>query len=230
MQRQAHIGGSLPPDYQRKMQAVSVLCFAICWALMTPVVWIPLRALSLWRFWLLPDADVKLVLDPTGWWYLAGFLAMPAAAFPADFVMGRILKSQKKEFDEKWNRAFGFDGSRIGPIFAIGWTLLISIAVTAGLNWYVLLDANAFVIHDPFALKAERHQYSDVRTIRTAPAYVAPNGQIVRHRDSIVTFLDGRHWDTDMIPRQLTETQERALVDLLSKRSNVPIEDIAVFK
>ena len=162
--------------------------------------------------------------------YPGVFLALLISVTPVTWIAKRLLKSRYQEY-EAYNRLkTKFDISRVNRLFYWGFGVGCGVAVFVALNWYVLIRQEALIVHRALAVQEDRYSYADVRIIRTAPALIAPNGNTVYRREFVVTFANGRILSTSSRLSELTESRKRALMQLISARSNIPIQGTAVFE
>jgi hypothetical protein len=115
-----------------------------------------------------------------------------------------------------------------------GFSLVINVAfvlaVLALFDTYVVASPNELRVNPLLGLE-RRYAYTEVSEIVTAPALIAPNGNIVYRRVSLLKFKDGTTFSTDSIPEdELLERTPAALVQAIVERSGARIIEKAVFE
>jgi hypothetical protein len=220
---------ALTPKY-RKWEIAFSVCYIVAWIPCTLLIWVVFLGLARWHSSLLSDADFKLTTDPVFYLLPAFFLTLIVSVKPIVWIAKSVLQSRYLEYETYTCLKTKFDSSRVGPLLNWGVGTACGIAVFIALNWYVLIRQDALIIHGALAVQEDRYSYADVRTIRTAPALIAPNGNTVYRREFVATFANGRILSTSTLLSELTESRKRALMQLISARSNIPIQEIAVFQ
>lgn len=200
------------------------------WVPVTAAIWLPLQTISDWHGQLLSPAESRITPGPIFWFIPAFFLALVLSAMPLAWLTKKWLGPNFHEYETYIRLKTKYDIDRVNR--SLYWIVgvLFTLAVFLGLDWYVLVRADALVVNPLLGFGETVHPYTDVITIQTAPRLIAPNGNIVWRREFVVRFRDGQTWSTNSIPANMREAEKRELATLISKRSGTPIEEIAVFQ
>ncbi|MCL2451008.1 MAG: hypothetical protein FWD17_18850, partial [Polyangiaceae bacterium] len=75
------------------------------------------------------------------------------------------------------------------------------------------------------SLHEERHGYSDVASIETAPYVLERTGRQFREAPVLIRFKDGSSWSTHSDPSGSSPKEHAALARFVSDRSSVPITE-----
>jgi hypothetical protein len=112
------------------------------------------------------------------------------------------------------------------------------IMICAGFVVAVFAFFDAYVVASPSELRVNpllglerRYAYSEISEVVTAPALIAPNGNVVPRRVFLLTFKDGTSYSTIDMPEH--EIDNRSPIDLIQaivQRSGVPMKEKAVFE
>jgi len=198
------------------------LCFGVCFYL----VLVPLLS---WRASFLPPAELSF---PISRWFagiVAGFSGAGLGLYASMPVMMHLCSN-----DARWYatyvavRRYGCDYSRLCRGLGTALVLLALLAVPLGLNFYVQVRSDSFVIHDFFAVDERTFSFSDIQSIETAPMFVAPNGRRRNDRNYIVHFKSGEKWISNSVPSG-NGYDGKLVAELLSKKSGVVIKEIPIF-
>jgi hypothetical protein len=198
------------------------ICFGVA-------VFFLLRVVGQLRFAMLPPALMSFPISGAFFGLIAGFTGM-GLAMAAFGPVSRYLWPE----DTRWyslylsNRRYDCDYDRLCRGFGVGTILLALITLVLGLNCYVQVRNEALVVHHFFGLHEQVYPFTEIKSIETAPKFVAPNGRIRHDRDYIVDFKDGQKWIAGDLPSG--DIYERGEVaNLLSKKSGVAIKEIPIF-
>ena len=106
------------------------------------------------------------------------------------------------------------------------------------INWYVLFTPEQIVIKPFFSMTRITRQYSDIESIRTAPAWIwVPKKEIVPMRQYIIRFRNGDKWitvggfnfpKTFGSPGRLTSEEMAQILGYVSRKAGVPITEMKV--
>ncbi len=219
---------TLKPKFAKWEVRLSLLYVAL-WIPVTGAIWLPLQATSDFTASLLGPADFRITPGATFWFIPAFFLALAVAAVPLKWVAARLLGPDYTEYETYLALKHRIDFARVNRLtcWAVGW--LVGIIVALGLNWYVLIRSDAFVINPLFSFSETVHPYSDVQAIQTAPQLIAPNGNIVRRREFLIRFRDRSIWSTQNLPVTLNESEKRTMLEKVAERAGLPIEELQSF-
>jgi hypothetical protein len=122
------------------------------------------------------------------------------------------------------------DVQRVARIVGTVVSLAAAVFVFLGLDWCVRVDRDGLTLNRFLSVGAERHAWTNVREIRTAPALVAPNGSRVARREYVLRFADGRSWSTNQDLAHASPAEKRRLVSILAERSGVPISEVGLLR
>jgi hypothetical protein len=214
----------------RRWDAAFGTCYFITCLLCTALIWTLFVAWSRWHSSLLVDADVKLTTGPAYYFIPAFFWSLLVGIAPVNWVGIRVLKTRYQEYEIYRSLKANSSVSRFNRFANFGYALACSTALFLGLNWYVLVRQDGLIVHRVFAVTEDRYNYAEVRSIRTAPALIAPNGHTVYRREFVATFSDGRKLSTNSLLMKLPEARKRTLMALISARSHIPVQEISVFQ
>lgn len=219
----------LAPRYG-KWEGLFVSLYLASWVPVTYVLWRLLRALADWNASLLGPADFVLTAEPLFWLLPAFFAALVLPGAPLTWLARRMLGPRFAEYDRYLVLKHRYDYARANraALRVTGWGC--ALAVFLGLDWYVLVRDDALVVNGLVAVTDEVRPYADIRSIRTASRFIAPNGSVKERREWLVTFADGGTWSTFGLPAEQTELQKAAMVGSISARAGVTVEEIAVFE
>jgi len=220
----------LAPKYA-KWEGVFVAIYIVSWAPVTYGLWLLLQQLSDWNATTLGPAEILITADPWFWTLPAFFLALVLPGAPLTWLAHRLLGPRFAEYDRYLSLKHRMDWARANRVAlqVTGWGC--ALAIFLGLNWYVLVRADALVINRLLGVTEDVHPWASFRSIRTAPRFVAPNGSVKQRRQWLVTFEDGTTWSTlGGLPREQTAAQTAALIAALSARARLPVEEIPVFE
>jgi hypothetical protein len=165
---------------------------------------------------------------PIAWLLPAMFFGLILSWPPIDFIYRRMLRERYPEYVAYQSRRFGINFQKL---------LFPFYAFLAGLSaLFVLLLANCYVHITPehirinpfFGVSERVYPYAEVSNIRTAPAFIAPNGNRVDRRLFIVTFSDSRTWNTNDNPSDASESEVVAVIRAISERSGKPISEVSL--
>lgn len=190
--------------------------------------WLALRGLSAWHARLLGPADVLWVAEPYYWSVPAILLGIAWTLPVTDLVARRLLGARYGEYQAYAEAKTGIDQARLARWLLGGTTALCAAFVLLGLDWSVRADAGGLALDRYLSVGVERHAWAEVRSVRTAPALIAPNGNRVRRREWVVRFADGRTWSTSNLLASPPEAEKRRLIELVVARSGAPVEEVEV--
>jgi hypothetical protein len=192
------------------------------------LTWIFLRTFARFHASFLPSADVTIIPSDLYWAVPAAVFGMATSYFPTGWSARRLMQKpysfeEYLHFSELLNKTdtraslratFGFIGVIFFPFIFLG------------LNWHVQLSGESFVVKPYWSLHEKRYDVHQIRQIRTAAKTIAPNGKTVGVREYAVTFDNGDIWTTDVMVNELSLTEKRYFVGLLSARSGVQIGEV----
>ena len=219
----------LRPKYERCERRLGLLYLALC-APISLALWWGLRRLSSWHAALLPPAEVTLTAQPMYWLVVALPLSMVCAAPMFTWVAKLLLKERYLEFQLYETLKYRFDEGKFGAVLLSVVGVLSTVAIFLGLNFYVQVTREEVIVHPLFSVSEERHGIREIQSIRTAPKFIAPNGNVVARREYIVAFDGGHVLKTSWLPADLNDDEKRRLITDLSAKSGVPIQEVEIFR
>ncbi len=212
------------------------------WELRLGLLTIPLAVAAAWLLWLglrgvaalhaasLPRAEFTWVAHPLYWVSPAICLAFVVLVPISELTERLTLRERRAAYLEFQQLRYRMDLSRAGRVLGAAMAILAGALIFLGLDWSVRLGPDGLAVNRYFGVVEERHPYSEVVSIRTAPALVAPNGNLVARREWVVAFADGRTWSTNGLLSEPPEGEKRRFVDRLAARGGVPVTEIEVFR
>jgi hypothetical protein len=212
------------------------------WELLTLPLYLAIAAVASYLWWKLflgLAAETGFAYDGAvfalrpvriAWLLPAMFLGMLSAGPAVNAVLRRLLKDRYHEYLAYQNLRYGFDSEAIAKPFYLGFGGLVAISVLMIASWYAIFTTTEIRLNPFFGIRERSFSYADVASIKTAPAFVAPNGKTVQRREYVLQFSDSTSWSTNHDPSDATEAQVRSLVHAVSERSGVAISEIPVLR
>jgi len=219
----------LRPQYEKWERRLGLLYLASCVPI-SLALWPCLRWLSSWHAALLPPADLTMTATPVYWLLVAMLLSMVCAAPVPTWAARRLLKDRYNEFERYEALKYRFDEAKVTGFLVSFVGVSSSIAIFLGLNWYVQITREEVIVKPLFSVHEQRHAVTEIESIRTAPKFVAPNGNVVLRREYTVAFVGGRALTTRWLPSDPDDEGKRRLITDLSAKSGVPIREVEIFR
>jgi hypothetical protein len=210
------------------------------WELLTLPLYLAIAAIASYLWWKLflglatetgfayDGAVFALRPARIAWLLPAMFLGMLSAGPAVNAVLRRLLKNRYYEYVAYQNLRYGFDSEAIVKPFCLGFGGLVAVGVFVIANWYAIFTTTEIRLNPFFSIRERSFSYADVVSIKTAPAFVAPNGKTVQRREYVLQFSDSTSWNTKDEPSDAAEAQVRSLVHAVSERSGTAISEIPV--
>jgi hypothetical protein len=211
-----------------KWDAIVFLVAAAACAPLGWLLWLALRGLAAAIAALLPPAEFLWVVGPPYWGLPAALLAFGLLFPVASWVERRLLGERLAEYRVYQRLKTRMDVARVGRLFGTVLALAAAVAILLGLDCSVQLRADELVINRYLGLGEVRHPMHEVVAIRTAPALVAPNGNLVARREYVVRFADGTSWSTNGLLAEVTPEERRRFAERLAELSGAPVEEVEV--
>lgn len=167
---------------------------------------------------------------PIVWAIPSGLLGLISSIAPINAILRHLLRERYAEFVAYGNLRHGFDGDAIEKPMYLGFGGLAAIAVFMLGNWYIVFGLEQIRFNPFLGVSEHVFTYQDVEAIETAPAFVAPNGRVVRRREYVVEFSDGTAWNTNADPSDASKADVAALIEAISERSGVPITELPLLR
>ena len=188
-----------------------------------------LIGLGHWRAAMLMEAAYVVAPSILTWVVPAMFLGILTGSAVLDRFQQYSLKDAYADYVRYQERKHGLTKKAVQYLFF--WpTLVLSVSFTVMvLDWYVIFTDREIVINPFFGFSEEHRPYASIARIKTAREFVAPNGSRTGCREFVIFFSDGAHWSTHTEPSRMTEPKKRDLMEFVSAKSRVPIEEIEVF-
>ena len=180
-----------------------------------------------WPFYLLPAFSPGLLLA----YYIAD------RAFRV-IVGNRNYQEYRDYSNYVTNKYYGINWKALVRPFVILVIVTTIIPWYILTNWYVLFTPEYIVIKPWFSITSSTHQYSDIESIRTAPAWISiDRKEIVPNRQYIIQFRNGDKWVTQGglnfsktygSPARLTSEQMAQILGYVSRKAGVPITEMKI--
>ncbi len=209
--------------------AFGLLLFFANASLATLGWWWVLWRLGNWRAMQFPNAVYALTPIAAAWLIPALFLGLICGYAIMSAIYRRILKDEYQEYVRYQELKDGYKTSAALVRSTYLTVTLGSIAaILLFLDWYVVFFQEEIVINRPFSVSEERHRYSDVIEIKTAPWLVMRNGKKVHRRAYLIRFSDDTYWSTDQDPSGLDDRGKKEVLKFVSSKSQIPIREVEV--
>jgi hypothetical protein len=192
-------------------------------------VWLILKSLATWHANLLPNADIKMTMMPIYWAIPALFISIWIAGYTCDGIYQVILGPRYGDFRHYRELRYKFDeynAGAVGRIFLCITCLICGALVYIGLNFYFIVLPDEIVFRRLLTLTDAHYRYSDIRSIKSAPKYLAPNGKSIPRRTYVANLSDRTRISGLWLPEDLDPGQQARLMNALSQRSGVPIQEL----
>jgi hypothetical protein len=213
-----------------KWDAITFAVMVILMAPMSLCFWAALKALADWYVSALPPAHVTLApIVPVYWWLPALFLAFACGTSAAIGFAQWRLGDRYRELLAYWSLTSKMDMVKVNKLVLGSAACLCTVLIFLGLRPFVQLRDNALVVQGFLSFAERRLPLAEIERIKTSGRFVAPDGSVVSRREYMVTLSDHSTWTTFRIASDPDQTAKRALIDELSRRSGVPIEQIDHF-
>jgi len=185
---------------------------------------------TLWNGKRFPEATFAL----TASWLYYTFPALLPGGATAIYIANRALRLIIGEHNyQEYNYYVKRYSSFIIIVILSGIIPLLALV-----NWYVLFTPEHIVIKPWYSITRTTWNYSDIESIRTAPAYVnRENGRevIVHKREYIIKFRNEEKFTTGWgfpgthsSPARLNSEQKAQILAYVSQKSGVPITEMDV--
>lgn len=200
-------------------------------------IFAPAATFAIWQAFLLFAAPVPFSMDgdqftlkaaPVVWLFPAMALGLLAAGPLSELVLRCLLGGRYGELLAYQSLRHGFRVEVLEkPLYlglgGVGVGLAAAIA-----NWHIEFSPTEMRWNRFWSLREQILPYSEISAIKTAPAFVAPNGRTVSRRERVIQFHSAHAWSTLSDPSEATEAQLEHLFRSVSDWSGVPIEDVAL--
>jgi predicted ribosomally synthesized peptide with SipW-like signal peptide len=163
------------------------------------------------------------------WGLAAGLPGTMTAAVLVNAVFRRWLGERYPEFERYQRLLSGMDERRL-------WFLVPAAIALSAIGAYFVFDTYAYftdteiVTNKFWTLHEERHRYSDVAWIGTAPSVLELSGRRTRRTPVLIRFKDGSSWSTHSAPSGAEASVRAALARFVSERSSVPVTEVPFFR
>lgn len=173
----------------------------------------------------LPPADITFApIVQTYWMLPAGLLGVVCGGLATMWIARRHLGRRYSEFLAYWSLSGGVDPIRSNVMDFQVCTIVCIGLIFIGLRANVQLVGDTLVVNGLLAPREIRYSLADIEDIKTSARFTAPNGDVVAHREYVVTFAGGRQWTTSFIPSDPDQESKRRFIAMLSARAGKPIE------
>jgi hypothetical protein len=221
----------LAPKY-RKWEFVIVALYMALWAPVSAAIWYPLHLVTRARAEDMREDAEALVffMDGAALWLPAFFMALLVAGLLIDPAVKALLGQRHAEFERYYALRFGFDQRRVLKGFAIVVCTGFALGVFALLDAYCVASDRGLRVNALIGLE-RRYAYADIAEIVTAPAFIAPNGNLVQKRFHLFKFRDGTTYSTRNLPEhEIGGRDGAALAQAVIRRSGLKPVEKAVFE
>ncbi|HET9553447.1 MAG TPA: hypothetical protein VFP50_10810 [Anaeromyxobacteraceae bacterium] len=194
------------------------------------LLWLALRGVAAVHAALLPPAELRWLTAPYYWAVPAVLLAI-ALTIPLSGVLERrLLGARHGEYLAYQRLRTGMDVARVGRLMGGLFGLLCAVVIFLGLDWGVELRPDGLVVNSYLGVGEARYAYGEIVALRTAPALIAPNGNLVHRREYVVELTGGRRWSTNDVLSETSDDEKRDLVERLAARSGARLEEVEVLR
>src|SRR6266581_2520771 len=205
---------------------VGLFLFFVSASFSTLAWWGVLRLIGDWRAARFSDAAYALTPMALAWLLPAMFLGLISGYAIVSRVYRWLLKDRYQDYIRFEDLKHGYNTrAALFPTY-LTVTIIMLAAVLLFLDWYVVFIPEEIVINRLFSVVEERHPYSQVHEIKTAPQLVMPNGKKVHRSVYLVRFSDGTYWSTDQDPSGLDERGKKNIAEYVSSKSHIPINQV----
>src|SRR5262245_17812631 len=168
----------LRPKY-RKWEWIFLVAYLALWAPVSTATYWPLHLVATWRAEAMQDTPGTFVffVDGIALWLPCFFMALLVSGLALMPVFKLLLKERYAEFERYSALRSGFDQNRVMKGFAIVMTSAFGVAVFACFDTYFVASASELRVNPLLGLE-RRYAYSDISEIVTAPALIAPAGNM----------------------------------------------------
>jgi hypothetical protein len=163
------------------------------------------------------------------WGLAAGLPGIMTAAVLVNAIFRRWLGERYPEFEHYRRLLSGMDERRF-------WFLVPAAIALSAVGAYLVFDTYAYfadteiVTNKFWTLHEERHRYSDVAWIGTAPSVPELSGRRTRGTPVLIRFKDGSSWSTHSAPSGAEASVHAALARFVSERSSVLVTEVPFFR
>ena len=203
------------------------------------LTWLFSRLGTLWNANRFSEATFVLNASWVPYLFPAIFPGLLITGYIADRALRVIIGNRiYQEYQEYSNRRIGINWEPLIRPFIIIVMLTTIITWYMVINWYVLFTPEHIVIKPFFSMTAITRQYSDIESIRTAPAWIwVHRKEIVPIRQYIIRFRNGDKWitvggfnfpKTFGSPARLSSGQMAQILGYVSRQAGVPIIEMKV--
>ena len=228
-----------PHSALKQWEKISAALFASL-TLIATLLWIGLFQSAL-QFDLESRLPNILVITPDFWfWLLPGALmGLISAALGTDLILRRRLGANYHETTRLMNQRAGFTIGQARRFYylAVGLTgIVVSSALLLGMNGYTVFRQDRMFVNEPFTFRPRSYAYRDIQLIRLATHVKDLDNQLTKKLSIILTFKDGRRWQSMGYIRDTDNAATEKLLEFLVSRSDASLdrrtylEDIALAK
>ena len=218
----------LKGKYQKWLSRMAVFMM-VTWPVSAATVYPAFRAAGNAAARALPEADITFAPAFPGYWGLpAGLFGLAFAGFASMWAVKALLGPAYPEFLLFWSKSGRMDPVKTNLVLMSVVMAMAMMSMLLGLEAHVQLRGETLIVHG-FTPIERTYDLAQLRSIRSAPRFVAPNGDVVTRREYVLSF-GRRRWDTMYIPSDPPLSAKTALVAEISKRAGVPIDELPVLQ
>lgn len=221
----------LRPKY-RKWDWIILPAYMALWIPVSAAIYGPLHFVARWQAQAMQENADTLVffMDGSALWVPAFFMALLLSGAILTPALKAVLKARYAEYERYTALRYGFDQNRVIKGFVIIICAAFVVAVFAFFDAYVVASPHELRVNTLLGLE-RRYAYSEISEVLTAPALVAPNGNVVHRRVFLLKFKDGTSYSTINMPEhEIGNRSPFALIQSIVQRSGVSTKEKAVFE
>lgn len=226
----------LEADY-KKWDYVSYAVLGLLWAVLTVASTFLLILLAKYQKTRFEAEDVEFIfihgqttfgeiLDT--WGVLGWFGSLMPAAYLTGFIMARALGERYKGYALFHKMKWGVEEKRIMLPMTIIITLGVSVMAGLLLDNYAIFGKEEITVNRFLSFREEIHTYDEVQEIIASNKYVDRIGSTHESWRFIINFNDGSMWYSLWNPGYFSTEETKAIADLISNQSGVPIRHVDV--
>lgn len=218
---------SLRQKYRNWQMGVMAVWFVVLYPIAAVLTWRVMTRFAAVRYAKLGRSEFSFFPGGVEWGLPAAFLA--AAISIVLLWLGVRLYLGKRYSEYRRYETLEWGIGKWTP-----WLALIGIAAGSLLGALALLDCYAVFakdrirVNELFAAGERTYQYKHVRSIRTAPKWIAPVGNEVARREYVFCFHDGTSWSTNWAPGAITQSDRQKLAELVAAFAEIEIAESSV--
>jgi hypothetical protein len=216
----------------RKWDWIIVLAYVALWFPVSAAIYGPLHFVARWQAQAMQEHVDTIVffMDGAALWVPAFFMALLLSSVILTPALKAVLKARYAEYERYTALRYGFDQNRVMKGLVIFICAGFVVAVFAFFDAYVVASPGELRVNPLLGLE-RRYAYSEISEVLTAPALIAPNGNVVHRREFLLKFKDGTIYSTINMPEyEIGNRSPFDLIQAINQRSGVSTKEKAVFE